>query len=521
MITLNREVKPGVYLVGSGPGDPGLLTIRAKELLESCDILVHDFLVSDQIMSYVNSSSKQIYVGKKGFTRHITQEEINDLLIELAQENPQSVIVRLKGGDPYVFGRGGEEGLALFENGISFEVVPGITSGIAALAYAGIPVTHRGLASSMAFITGHEDPTKDESSIHWEHLAQGVDTLIFYMGVKNLPHIVEKLLENGRPKTETIALVRWGTNPEQETIVSDLEHIVEEVRARNFKAPAITCVGDVVTLQESLSFFEKKPLHGKTLAITRARAQASKMRSMLLDEGAQVIEFPTIKIQPSVNLDELIDFCNHAHEYSWLVFTSANGVNCFFDGLLEIGKDARALGGLKIACIGSSTAECLIDRGIVPDLVPDEYRAEAILSALVERGVQAGDKVLIARAKKTRQVLNEGLSQLGVDVHVMEVYETFSDGSGLEEAFADKLRHKQIDAISFSASSTVDNFMKLLKGSFDNIDELVACLKHVCIASIGPITSETLRSYGVEPTIEAEEFTINCLVHDMVSYFSK
>ena len=512
---------PGVYLVGSGPGDPGLLTIKAQALLESCDILVHDFLVSDQIMGYVNPAADEIYVGKKGFTRHITQDEINELLVQLATKNPEAVIVRLKGGDPYVFGRGGEEGLALHEAGISFEVVPGVTSGIAALAYAGIPATHRGLAASMAFITGHEDPTKPNSQINWEYLAKGVDTLIFYMGVKNLPNIVENLTKYGRPLDEPVALVRWGTNPEQESLVSDLEHVVKEVGARGFKAPAIICVGKVVELKEALSFFENKPLHGKTIAITRARAQASNMHTQLLEAGAKVIEFPTIKIEPCLDHDELIDFCEHVGEYSWLVFTSVNGVDTFFDGLLEIGKDSRALSSIKVASIGSATAEHLLDRGIVPDLIPDEYKAEGVLEALLERGVGSGDKVVIARAKKTRQVLNEGLEAKGVEVKVMEVYETHVDGGDIQEAFAEALKAGEIDAISFSSSSTVDNFIKLIKDSFESEEEMKSYLEKLCIASIGPITSKTLNTYGIAPTIEAEEFTINCLVQDIISYFKK
>ncbi|MDO5043995.1 MAG: uroporphyrinogen-III C-methyltransferase [Coriobacteriia bacterium] len=509
---------PKVYLVGSGPGDPGLLSVKAKELLQNADILVYDFLVSSQILDLVREDAELVYVGKKGFSKHISQEEINEILLELAKENPEAIIVRLKGGDPYVFGRGSEEGLVLAKAGIPFELVPGITSGMAALAYAGIPATHRNISSSVAFITGHEDPSKEMSSINWEHLAQGVDTLVFYMGVKNIELIARNLLKYGRSPDEPVALVRWGTNPQQETLVSDLEHVAQEVQEKGFSAPSVICVGKVVNLRDDLNFFESKPLHHKTIVVTRARSQASSMTRELCKLGAHVIEFPTIKIEFNDIAQELLDFISHRDEYSWLVLTSVNGVEALFQSLLVNGYDARVLSGIKVASIGSATAQALMDYGIVPDLIPEEYRAESLVESLEEHNVAQGGKVLLVRASEARSLLIDELEKLGASTHVIDAYETVIDESVKLDELAEKLKANEIDLISFTASSTVKNFMYLLEKKFTK-EEVKEVLAKPCLASIGPITSDTLRRYGFEPGLEAKEFTIPQLISQIEDYY--
>ena len=356
-----------VFLVGAGPGDPGLLTLRAKDLLSQADEVIYDYLASDAVIRFAAAGARKIFVGKKGFSQHVTQDEINALLVAEAEALPGKSIVRLKGGDPFVFGRGGEEAFALVERGIPFEVVPGITAGVAACAYAGIPVTHRGIASAVTLVTGHETPDKPESAIDWEAFARNAGTLCFYMGVRDLPHIVERLVHFGRPESTPVALVRWGTTPQQEVLSGTLGDIVQKVEQAQFKAPAIIVVGNAVTLRDSLAWFDTKPLFGKTIVVTRSREQASALSSRLAQLGAETIEFPVIKMVPrSVDAD-----IEHAietlGERDWVVFTSANGVTSFFGQLQDSGKDARAFGTAKVCAIGPATAAALKEHGIAAD----------------------------------------------------------------------------------------------------------------------------------------------------------
>lgn len=355
--------RPIVYLIGSGPGDPGLMTVKGLARIAEADVVVYDYLANPVFLEGAREDAEIIYVGKKGFTEHVTQEDINALLVAKALEDGGKSIARLKGGDPFIFGRGGEEALALVDAGIPFEVVPGISSGYAAPAYAGIPVTHRGITTEVAFVTGHEDPTKPDSDIDWEHLAKGVGTVCFFMGVKNLPSIVENMVANGRPASTPVALIRWGTTPQQEVLIGTLEDIVAKVQAAGFKAPAITVVGEVVKLREKLAWFETRPLFGTTVVVTRARTQASALSSQLRDLGAEVLEFPTIEIVDPEDFEPIDSAIRNLDVYHWLILTSVNGVERFFDRLEFADKDGRALYGLRVAAIGPATAAACMDRG--------------------------------------------------------------------------------------------------------------------------------------------------------------
>ena len=386
-----------VFLLGAGPGDPGLITVKAVECIQLCDVIIYDYLAAPALLAIAPENTEQIYVGKKGGDHTMKQDQINQLIVDKALEG--NIVCRLKGGDPYIFGRGGEEAEILKSHDIPFEVVPGITSGIAATAYAGIPLTHRKMTSTLAFITGHEDPTKATSSIHWPSLAQGIGTLVFYMGVKQLPGIVKQLLENGKPSDTPVALVRWGTTSRQQTITGRLDNIVGIVKAAGFRAPAIIVVGDVVKLREKLNWFEQKPLFGKTIVVTRARQQASDLVKQLNSLGAETIECPTIKIVPPENIDPMTEAIQRLSDYDWLVFTSVNGVLSFFNRLFEMGKDVRALGHLRLCTIGPVTAQQLMTYGLKTYILPETYRAESVVDAFEKESIK-GKRVLFPRAKE-------------------------------------------------------------------------------------------------------------------------
>ncbi|MCL2339970.1 MAG: uroporphyrinogen-III C-methyltransferase [Actinomycetia bacterium] len=545
---MGKNVK--VYLVGAGPGDPELLTIRGQQCLQAADVVIYDYLANTSLLTHVPASAQKIFVGKKGFSEHVTQAEINDLLIAKALDPEINTVVRLKGGDPFVFGRGGEEALVLAQRGIRFEIVPGITAGIAAPAYAGIPITHRGLASSVAFITGHEDPRKDESAIDWQHLAKAVDTLCFYMGIQALPQITRRLIEAGRDPDTPVALVRWGSLPDQEVLVSTLDEAVEAVRNSDFRAPAIIVVGDVVRLRNQLTWFkppsvypsDNQPLLGKRVVVTRSRTQASALCELLTARGATVFEFPTIEIRPPASYEQLDAALQNLAFYQWLVFTSVNGVQFFMNRLLTSGQDARALAAARIATIGPATAEALRNYGIIANVLPDEYRAEGVLNALSKAGIQAGDHVLIPRASQARSVLPDILRQRGVQVEVVTAYQTQPPSSVRCQELLDQLRAKTIDVITFTSSSTVTNFLgvwsKNLKSPKAASDETKAAnsdtpsainlaglkdsqtlLAGVQIASIGPVTSQTARLAGLGVSIEAASYTIPGLVEAIEKYY--
>ncbi len=491
-----------VYLVGAGPGDYRLMTLRGKALLEQADVIVYDYLADDRLLRFARPDAELIYVGKRAGCHTLPQGEINSLLIEKARSNDR--IVRLKGGDPFVFGRGGEEAAALAGAGISWEVVPGVTSAIAAPAYAGIPVTDRSCASSFAVITGHEDPAKENSSIDWDHLATAVDTLVFLMGIHHLSHIADRLMACGRPADTPAALVRWGTRTEQQTVVTTLADVAETAARQGIRPPAVFVVGSVVNLRQQLQWFEQKPLTGLSILVTRTRSQASALTDQLEDDGARCIEIPTIHIKEPADdyagLDQAISRIGH---YEWIVFTSANGVEAFFSRWHQAHHDIRELQGIRIACIGPATAAALDVRGILADIVPEENCSEGLVAQLAPK-VTVGTTVLLARAEDHRPVLEEGLKQRGAVVHSVDAYETVMAREN-KERLCQALSGQGLQVITFTSSSTVHNLVALLDGRTD-------LLQHTAIACIGPVTAGTCRSYGLSVAIMPDQFTIPALV---------
>ncbi len=495
-----------VCLVGAGPGDPSLISRKGLECLAQADVIIYDRLLDERLLDSVSPQAERIYVGKSAGRHAREQKEINQLLVEKAKVSKS--VVRLKGGDPFVLGRGGEEAEALKQNRIPFEVVPGVTSAVAVPAYAGIPVTHRGVASSFAVITGHEDPGKASSSIAWEKLATGVDTLIFLMGMQNLPEIVETLLEHGRLPDTPVAVIKDGTRPEQKTVVGSLKDIVAKVRRRRLSPPVVIVVGEVVRLREKLRWFDNRPLFGKRILVTRARHQVSALSKLLSEHGALPIELPAIEIQATANTEELDQAISNLKRYHWIVFTSVNGVEAFFHRLYSLNLDARALSGLKIGAIGPATAQRLEDLQLTVDYVPSEYRAEAVIDGLRQHGIE-GKKVLLPRAEVAREVLPEELARSGADVKVVTAYKTIQP-----ELDMDLLQEAKPDIITFTSSSTVSNFVSAV--GQDNIKNV---LNGTIIASIGPITADTASDLGLKTDIMPEAYTIPGLVEAIVNYF--
>ncbi len=493
---------PKVYLVGAGPGDPGLITVKGIECLEQADVVIYDYLASERLLAYTRSNARKIYVGKKGGDHTLPQHEINALILREAKAG--NLVVRLKGGDPYIFGRGGEEAELLIENGIPVEIVPGVTSAIAAAAYAGIPLTHRDHTSTLAFVTGHEDPTKKESSIDWRALARGIGTIVFFMGVKNLPSITRNLIDHGKPASTPVAVIRWGTTNRQKTVCGTLETIADIVAAAGIGAPAIIVVGEVVRLREKLQWFEMRPLLGKTVLVTRTREQAGVLVKRLSDLGADCIEVPVIEIHPPESLQPLDDAIDAIATYDWVIFTSVNGVSAFFDRLFERGGDARRLGSVRTAVIGPATAERLRRYGITSDIVPESFRAESIVDAFRDRAV-SGKRILVPRAREARPVLIDALRHLGAVVDEVPAYQTLPSSEG-RERMLEALTDRRIDIVTFTSSSTVRNFVDLLPPS--GIQDL---LDGVMLASIGPITTETAEALGLRISVTAETFTIDGL----------
>ena len=542
-----------VYLVGAGPGDPGLITVKGLECVRKADVIVYDRLAHPAILAHARRDAELIYVGKASSAHTMKQEEINRLLVEKAKEG--KTVTRLKGGDPFVFGRGGEEAEALVEEGIEFEVVPGVTSAVAVPAYAGIPVTHRDFASVLGIITGHEktdeamgrqgdgttgrqgdgvaipsplegegqgkgatipSPLEGEgqgegesphSRIRWDKVATGIDTIVFLMGVENLPNIVAELVKNGRDPTTPIALIRWGTRTGQETLVGTLADIVAKVRSAGFKSPAVTVVGEVVKLREKLRWFDNRPLFGKKVLVTRSRDQASALSDLLREYGAKPIEFPVIEISPPESFNELDAALERIDKYDWLLFTSANGVLAVMDRLRDLGRDVRWLKGPKIGAIGPKTAETIACLGMRVDFTPSEYVAEAVVSEFPED--PAGKRVLIPRAKEAREVLPEKLAERGAKVDVVTSYKTESDTSDKSDVarIRELLAAGEIDIVTFTSSSTVKNFAKLVGDGGK-----VVLPEGVKVACIGPITAQTAEEIGLEPDIVADEYTIEGLV---------
>src|SRR3954471_9092856 len=495
-----------VYLVGAGPGDPGLMTRRALELIAEADAILYDRLIPSGALDGSRPGAGPRYVGKQPGGHSMSQGEIGALLVDLARKGHR--VVRLKGGDPFVFGRGGEEAQALAAAGIRFEVVPGVTAGVAASAYAGIPVTHRDEASAVAFVTGHEDPTKSESAIDWDALARFPGTLVFYMGVKQLPEIARRLIDAGRPADMPAAVVERGTLPGQRALVAPLADIAELVEAEGVKPPAITLVGPVAKLADEIAWLEKRPLHGRTVAVTRARAQASGLAQRLARLGAEVIETPAIRIQPREVSGEVAQAAREIGSFAVVCATSPNGATLLLDAVEAVGGDARSLAGVEVAAIGPGTAAELARRGIRPDIVAEVSTAEGLLDALADVDV-AGERVLVARASEARDALPDGLSKRGAEVVVVPLYDTVAEKLGGDPLAA----VERADYVTFTSSSTVRFFMDALAGN--GLPETAR------VISIGPITSATARELGLEVHAEAAHHDIDGLVEALLAEASQ
>jgi uroporphyrinogen III methyltransferase / synthase len=496
-----------VYLVGAGPGDLGLVTLRAKECIENADVIVYDHLANPDMLGWARDDTEIIYAGKQPGESQ-TQQEITSLLIDKASEGKR--VVRLKGGDPFVFGRGAEEAQDVATARIPFEIVPGITSAIAGPAYAGIPMTHRAHNSHVTFFTGHEDPTKTESAIDYAALAKLGGTQVMLMGVERLGAVTSEMLKHGVRGDLPVALVRWATTGQQETLTGTLSDIAQKAVANSFEAPAVAVFGDVVSLRDTLNWYEKRPLLGKRIVVTRTRKQASVLSNKLRALGAHVIELPTIRIEPPGNLRDFAELVQDAHVYDWIVFTSANGVEAFFDIFFKLYDDAREIGGVRIAAIGPATAQRVKDFHLHVDLQPEEFVAEAVVREFKKQGSIENERILVVRAEKARDVLPKELSAAGAIVDEACAYRTVPETRDISGAQR-QLAQGGADLITFTSSSTVENFLALG----------LPWPKGMRIASIGPITSKTVRDHGLNVDIEARRHDIDGLMQAVREFFAQ
>ncbi len=480
-----------VYLVGAGPGDPGLITLRGLECVRKADVIVMDRLAAPSLLRNARPDVEIIDVGKQPRQHRMVQDDINALLVRLGQDG--KTVVRLKGGDPFVFGRGGEEAETLVAAGVRFEVVPGISSTIAAAAYAGIPVTHRGVASSLAIVTGHEDPTKAESALDFSKLACATDTIVFAMGVGRLRSIAAELMAHGRPGSTPVAIIGWGTTARQSVLIGPLDSIADMAEDAGVKPPSIILVGEVARLRETLQWFDNRPLFGKRIVVTRAREQASDLMALLAAEGAEPIALPVITTTCPEDLGELDSAIDALDRYDWVVFTSPNAVDALVQRLFELGRDVRALGAASLAAVGPATAERLEGRGLRVELIPEKYVAASLGDALVAQDV-AGKRILLPRAKVAPPTLPDALEEAGAEVDIVPAYETVADDKGAAEVRA-ALEAGDVDAITFTSSSTVQNFVEALRSSGA---DAAALTRDALIACIGPVTAETAHEEGLD-----------------------
>lgn len=517
--------KGKVYLIGAGPGDIGLLTVKGMKCLQKAEAVVYDFHLNAQILNYINHDAEFIYAGKRGGHHAMTQDEINQALVDKAKEG--KIVCRLKGGDPFVFGRGGEEAEVLVNEGIEFEVIPGVSSSIAAPAYAGIPLTHRKYSSSFAVITGNEDITKPESSIDWGKFANGFDTLVFLMGVKNVVAITSKLIEHGKSPDIPAAVVRWGTRPDQKTIVSTLKDIAGLVREENIRPPAVMVVGNVVKLRETLKWYENKPLFGQRILITR---EYTKDYEPLEDLGAEIFEFPTIEIAPPESYKEMDESIDKIEAYNWIIFTSANGFKYFMQRLLDKDRDIRDLRGIKICAIGTKTAEAIKNYGIKVDLIPEEFNAEGLISAIVQKlGSAEGEisdfpsfrtsalkglKILLPRAEVAREIFPQKVRELGGEIDIPVAYRAIKPekhGKRLKRF----LKEGRISVATFTSAATFNNFINIMG------DDALHVLKDVTIAAIGPVTAKAIEKAGLKVAIMPKEATIQAMVDQIIKWATR
>ncbi|MBA9088066.1 uroporphyrinogen III methyltransferase/synthase [Fontibacillus solani] len=503
-----------VYLVGAGPGDPRLITVKGLNCIEQGDVIVYDRLANPSLLKKMKRGAEKIYVGKRTDRHTLKQEEINQLLVDLALSGKN--VVRLKGGDPTIFGRVGEEAEMLRKHGITYEIVPGITAAISVPAYAGIPVTHRELASSLSIITGHESPDKLDESIDWEKVTKATGTLVFMMGVANIGHISKQLILHGRPSDTPVALIRWGTRAEQDTLIGNLGNIEQKVKEANFKPPAVTVVGDVVNQRDKLKWAENMPLFGTRVLVTRTRTQASDLVRKIEDLGGESYEFPVIDIEmpDKEKLEATNSALERLSEYDWVFFTSVNGVEYFFSHLERLGKDIRSLYKARIAAVGPATKEALRKHGIVSEELPGRFQAEGLIEAFGDL-MKAGQKVLLPRGDLARSWLPEILIEKGLSVTEAIMYETVPTHDEDDELL--RLLHKGgIHAVTFTSSSTVTNFLAALTQM--GVENPVQALNGVKIACIGPVTANTAEKVGLEVDILAEEATIDSLVAGLCAW---
>jgi uroporphyrinogen III methyltransferase / synthase len=502
-----------VYLVGAGPGDPGLLTLRGGELLVTCDAIVYDALANPALLALASVEERpapvELYdVGKRGGAMESArQDEINALLVRLAADGKR--VVRLKGGDPLVFGRGSEEAQALAVAGVRFEIVPGVTAGIAAAAYAGIPVTHRGVATSVTFVTGHEDPSKEAASVDWSALARSGGTIVLYMGVKSLPRIAAALVAGGMPAGTPAAAVQWGTHPHQRTVTGTVSTLAAAIEHEGLSAPVITIIGPVVALRNEIRWFDRRPLFGKRIVVTRARPQAAALSERLAAMGAEVLEMPATRIE-LCDPAPLRDAIARLNTFAWMIFTSQNAVGAFWNAIRAAGLDARAFAGAKIAAVGPATADALLERGLAVDVSPDRFVAEALLEAMRDRRDVRGARVLYAAAEGARPTLVDGLASLGAVVERVVLYKSVVDGTGAR-ALRERLSVGDADLVTFTSASSVAAFVTAV-----GADAAQRC----AAASIGPITTAAAREHGMNVVIEASESTIPGLVESICQRFA-
>ncbi|MGO9015162.1 MAG: uroporphyrinogen-III C-methyltransferase [Dissulfurispiraceae bacterium] len=501
-----------VYLIGAGPGDIGLLTVKGMRCLQKAETVVYDFHLNAQILNYIDHDAEFIYAGKRGGHHEMTQDQINQALISEAKKG--KLVCRLKGGDPFIFGRGGEEAEALVAAGIDFEVIPGISSSIAAPAYAGIPLTHRKYSSSFSVITGNEDINKPESTIKWAELVSGFDTLVFLMGVKNIENISRKLIDNGKPPDTPAAVVRWGTRPDQKTVVGTLGDISGQVKEERIRPPAVMVVGNVVKLRDKLKWYEKKPLFGHRILITREYTQDY---AALEELGAEIFEFPTIKTVPPENFDSLDAAIDAIVSYNWLIFTSANGFKFFIQRFLAKDMDIRDLKGIKLCAIGAKTAGEIGSYGLKVDVIPEEFNAEGLISIFIRQspgGSLKGLKFLLPRAEVAREVFPQKVRELGGEIDTPVAYRTIKPekhGKRLKRF----LQEGRISVATFTSAATFTNFIDMIG------DEAMGLLNPAAIAAIGPVTEQAIKKAGLKVTIVPKEATIKAMVDAIIAWATK
>jgi uroporphyrinogen III methyltransferase/synthase len=500
-----------VYLIGAGPGDPGLLTLKGKRCLEEAEVVIYDYLVDTRILTFARSDAELVYAGKKSQSDSIPQAEINRMMVERALLG--QIVARLKGGDPFIFGRGGEEAEELVAAHVPFEIVPGISSAIAAPAYAGIPVSHRHYSSAVAIVSGHKEVWDNAPHLNWATLAGVGGTLVLLMSTRQLRTNMQRLINHGLPAHTPVALIRWGTRPDQEVLTGTVGTITDLAAEHSFEPPAVTVVGDVVQLRDRLRWFDTKPLFGRRIVVTRPRAQASNFIELLEQQGAEVILCPTIETVPLASYERLDTALDEIASYTWLIFTSVNGVKFFFARLRERKQDIRTLGAVRIAAIGPETARAIEQFHLHVDAMPGEYRAEAVIPTL---GNIRGRRILLPRAAEARAILPQELQARGARIDEIAVYRTIRPHETRAETLQALFTQGKIDLVTFTSSSTVRNFVSLF--STENIRTLLGAARVGCI---GPITADTARDYGLEVAVQPSSYTVPAFAEAIVAYFSR